>query len=427
MDKNVLIQTILDQAQDKLPKNLVQRWQYHQLTPLIDNKQVIIVSGVRRCGKSTLIQQLRLNANESDYYLNFDDDRLVSFQLTDFQMLLDVFIELYGIQSTFYFDEIQNISKWERFVRRLHNEGHKVFITGSNASLLSNELGTHLTGRQITLKLFPYSFKEFIRYKANDLLEAKNTTTTQKALIKKYFSEFKQQGGMPEYLESGQKQYLHALYENIIYKDIIVRNKLPQERPIKELVHYLASNNAKEFTYNSLKKLLGLGSSNTVAEYCHYLENSFLCFTVSRFAYSLKKQIHSSKKIYFIDQAIAKTVGYRFSEDQGRMLENIVFLQLKRQDFEIYFHKEDKECDFVIREGYQISQAIQVTVSLSDPKTKKREIEGLLEALTMYDLSKGLIITEDEDFTEIHEVGGKRYHIQIVPCWKWLLEAETDV
>lgn len=417
---------ILDQAQEKMPEKLVQRGQYQQLNAFVSNKQIIIISGIRRCGKSTLIQQLRSKAHESDYYINFDDDRLVSFELSDFQMLWDAFIELYGVQNTFYFDEIQNIEKWERFVRRLHNEGHKVFITGSNASLLSNELGTHLTGRQITLKLFPYSFKEYLRYKDQDLLEAKNTTTIQKALIKKYFSEFKHLGGIPEYLENVQKQYLHTLYENIVYKDIIVRNKLTQEKPMKELVHYLASNNAKEFSYNALRHLLGLGSSNTVAEYCHYLENSFLCFTVNRFAYSLKKQIHYAKKIYFIDQAIATTVGFRFSEDNGRMLENIVFLQLKRQGLEIYFHKEKKECDFVIRDGYKISQAIQVTVSLADPKTKTREISGLLEALTMHDLSEGIIITEDEEGTETCEVGDKRYFIQIIPCWKWLLASELE-
>src|SRR5690606_20869986 len=126
----------------------------------------------------------------------------------------------------------------------------------------------------------------------------------------------------------------------IIYKDIIVRNKLSQEKPIKELVYYLASNNAKEFTYNSVRKLLGLASSNTVAEYCHYLENSFLCFSINRFSYSLKKQIHYAKKIYFIDQALAECVGFRFSDDNGRTLENIVFLELLRRDREIYFHKE---------------------------------------------------------------------------------------
>ena len=424
MDKLRLRQILIDQAKEPLPEPLVPRWEYSQLKSLVDNKQVIILSGIRRCGKSTLLQVIRHKATESNYYINFDDDRLVPFQLDDFQQLLEVFIELYGVQKTFYFDEIQNIPGWERFVRRLHNEGKKVFITGSNASLLSSELGTHLTGRHIAIKLFPYSFKEFVLWKDADILAHKNLDSTQIALLKKYFSEFKKTGGMPEYLESNQQQYLHSLYENILYKDIIVRNRLPQERPIKELVYYLASNNAKEYTYNSLRKLVGIKSSNTVAEYCHYLENSFLCFSLNRFSYSLKKQTHHAKKIYFIDQALAENIGFRFSQDNGRILENIVFLQLMRQNQEIYFHKEKKECDFLLRSKSDIGEAIQVCVSLKDPQVKKREMGGLLEALTIYQLNRGVIITEDEMSIESIQYDGKHYEIEIIPCWQWLLDKE---
>src|SRR3990167_2700750 len=378
MDKQTLLQVIIDQAQEPIPDVLVPRQKYSELSPLVDNKQVIILTGIRRCGKSILMHMLRQHLPESNYYINFDDDRLALFQLKDFQMLIETFIELYGIQNTFYFDEIQNIPGWERFIRRLHNEGKKVFITGSNASLLSSELGTHLTGRHITVKLFPYSFREFIAFKAPAILTKKNLNSTEIALLKKYFSEFKIKGGMPEYLENEQKQYLHAIYESILYKDIIVRNKLPKEKPMKELVYYLASNNAKEFTYNSLRKLTGLASSNTISEYCHYLENSYLCFTLNRFSYSLKKQLHYAKKIYFVDQALAETVGFRISHDAGRTLENIVFLQLLRKKKEVFFHKEKYECDFVIRDGYPISSAIQVCTSLQNSETKQREINGLI-------------------------------------------------
>lgn len=425
MDKQTLLQVIIDQAQEPIPDVLVPRQKYSELSPLVDNKQVIILTGIRRCGKSILMHMLRQHLPESNYYINFDDDRLVLFQLEDFQMLIETFIELYGIQNTFYFDEIQNIPGWERFIRRLHNEGKKVFITGSNASLLSSELGTHLTGRHIAIKLFPFSFREYVYKQNQQLLERKNLNSTQIALLKKYFSEFKQMGGMPEYLENKQKKYLQTLYENILYKDIIVRHKLPQQKPIKELVYYLASNNAKEFTYNSLKKLLGLATSNTIAEYCHYLEKSYLCFIVNRFSYSLKQQTHYAKKIYFIDQALAESVGFRFSDDNGRTLENIVFLQLIRHNKTIYFHKDKQECDFLVRDGYNITEAIQVTVTLTDEKTKKREINGLLEAMTIYKLTTGLIITENESKIETIEQNGQIYQINIKPCWQWLLEIET--
>ncbi len=358
----------------------------------------------------------------SNYYINFDDDRLALFQLDDFQVLVETFIELFGVQNNFYFDEIQNIPGWERFIRRLHNEGKKVFITGSNASLLSSELGTHLTGRHIALKLYPFSFREYVYIKDKILLTEKHLDSTQIALLKKYFSEFKVIGGMPEYLENKQKQYLHTLYENILYKDIIVRHKLPQQKPIKELVYYLASNNAKEFSYNALRKLLGLASSNTVAEYCHYLENSFFSFVVNRISYSLKNQTHFPKKIYFIDQALAESVGFRMSQDEGRTLENIVFLQLRRQNKDIYFHQDKQECDFVIRDGYHISEAIQVCTTLKEDKTRQRELNGLLEAMALYQLKQGLIITEDESAIEFIAHLGATYQINIVPCWQWLLK-----
>ena len=425
MDKQRLTQIIIDQATERMPDPFVPRWQIDHLQPYIENKQVITLTGIRRCGKSSLLQYIRSQVSEADYYINFDDDRLVLFQLDDFQKLLDVFVELYGVQSHFYFDEIQNIPGWERFVRRLHNEGKKVFVTGSNANLLSEELGTRLTGRYISIKLFPYSFREYVLRQNAELLAIKNKTSTQLALIKRLFSEFTKMGGMPEYLDNQQKAYLQALYENILYKDIVVRHKLPSAQPIKELVYYLASNNAKEYTYNSLRKLLGLSNANTVAEYCQYLESCFLCFSLNRFSFSLKKQLHYAKNIYFIDQALAESVGFRISSDSGRTLENIVFLHLKRQNKEIYFHKDKKECDFVVRDGYKVTEVIQVCVNLNDTKTKQREIDGLLEAMEIYQLDTGFIITEDEIGTEQLTYNGKQYKITIISCWKWCIDAKV--
>lgn len=426
MDKQVLKQVIIDQANEPIPEHVVPRWQYEQILSLVDNKQVIVISGLRRCGKSTLLHMLRNAVQENEYYINFDDDRLVQFSLADFDMLLEVFVELFGEQRTFYFDEIQNIQGWERFVRRLHNSGKKVFLTGSNAKLLSAELGTHLTGRHITVNLYPYAFSEYVLYKNVQILANKHLDSTQVALIKKYYAEFKQMGGLPEYLLSGQKQYLQSLYENIMYKDIIVRNRITLEKPIKELVYYLASNNCKEFSYNSLRKLIGVSSANTVSDYCHHLENSFLCFAINRFSYSVKEQINTAKKIYFIDQAMAEAVGFRFSEDYGRILENIVYLELKRLGNEIYFHKDKKECDFIIRDGYKIAAAIQVCASLSDVKTRQREIDGLLEALKIYELKEGLIITDDEEEIITLKYDDQKYTIRVIPCWQWLLGSQLS-
>lgn len=424
MDKETLKKIVISQAQNEmaLPKPLIVREAYDYLKRFVNIPQVIILSGVRRCGKSTWMKMIREHASEPDYYLNFDDERLASFQLDDCQRLVEVFIELYGVQKTFYFDEIQSLNGWERFVRRLHNEEKKVFITGSNTDLLSRQFGTHLTGRNIALHLFPYSFREYIQKQNESLLKEKHLGGTKIAVIKKYFAEFRVLGGFPEYLRHGRKEYLQELYENILYKDVIICNSISDPNAIKNLAYYLASNNTKEFTYNSLRKLFNITGNNTVSQYCHYLAESFLCFIVERFAYSVKTQTFSPKKIYFIDQALAECVGFRMSEDRGRVLENIVFLQLLRKNYEVYYHKEKKECDFVTRDGFYVGHAIQVCESLQDAKTKKREIAGLVDALHTYNLKEGFLITDDELGEEeiIHE--NKTYKIKICPAWKWLLD-----
>ena len=421
MEKNLIKQVVIEQAKEALlSESLLQRDSYRAIEPFVNTPQVILLSGVRRCGKSTWMQMLRKRAALSNYYLNFDDDRLVPFQLEDCQQLIEVFIELYGEQNTFYFDEMQNLARWERFVRRLHNSGKKIFVTGSNANLLSREFGTHLTGRNIKLHLFPYSFREYVEYKQANLLK-NHWSAIDVAFLKKYILEFKKLGGFPEYLAHQSKQYLRDLYEDIIYKDVIVRNKLTNADVIKRLVYYLASNNAKEFTYNSLRKFLQIKSSNTVSEYCHYLSEPYLCFIVERFSLSVRKQSFSPKKIYFIDQALAECVGFRFSEDGGRTLENIVYLQLLRKNYDVYYHKEKKECDFVTRDGFGVGQAIQVCTNLNDPKTKKREVDGLIDAMQTYDLKTGLIITEDESGEETITHDGKKYQVVIRACWEWLL------
>jgi len=186
---------------------------------------------------------------------------------------------------------------------------------------------------------------------------------------------------------------------------------------LQEVVYYFASNIGKEFSYTKLGKIVGISSPHTIANYCNYLEQCYLCFFVNRYSHSLKKQIQYNKKCYMIDPAIIRITGFRISEDRGRLLENIVFLHLKRLGKEVYFHKDQKECDFVLREGNHIVEAIQVTAHLSNEEIKKREISGLVEAMKAYNLQKGLILTENEH--DLIEVDG--IQIIVTPIWKWLL------
>ena len=382
--------------------------------------QVVIISGIRRCGKSTLLQQIRAQQGERDFYLNFDDDRLCQFAVDDFQMLLEIFIEMYGEQKIFYFDEIQNVPGWERFIRRLHDQGAKVYLTGSNATMLSRELGTRLTGRYIQFELFPFSFAEFIYFQSGQAPSAAPLTTEGKAAVKRFFNAYVRDGGIPGYLPLLNKEYLHFLYESILYRDIIARYALLREKSLKELVFFIASNLGKPMSYNALRQMLGLGSARTVSEYCGYLEDSFLAFFVPRYNASIKKQIQYNKKVYFIDTGVAQAVGFRFSEDRGRLLENIVYLGLRRQGHDIYFHKEGQECDFLIKQGTKITTAIQVAVHLDTQAIKDRELQGLQEAMQIYDLREGTILTEDTEDELIIHAGRKQLKVHITPIWKWL-------
>lgn len=417
MERQLLKQVIADQREYKPPKNFFARSLTDTILRFTDDPSIMIISGIRRSGKSTIQRDLQLGPARSDYYLNFDDERLVQFKVEHFQLLLEVLIEMFGEQSTFYFDEIQNVDGWERFVRRLYEQGKKIYITGSNAKLLSKELGTHLTGRYIQFEVFPLSFREIILHKQADALSKKSLSTNDTGMILHHFSHFLKNGGIPEYVKFEKPEYLRDLFEGILYRDIIARYKINNEKPLREVVYYLASNIGKEFSYTNLAKIVGLASPHTIGNYCNYLEQCYLCFFINRYSHSLKKQIQYNKKCYMIDPALIRLTGFRVSEDKGRILENVVFMHLRALRKEVYFHKDQKECDFIIREGNRIVEAIQVTTHLSDEDAKEREISGLKEAMTTYHLKEGLILTENEHATI--EIDG--FSISVIPIWKWLL------
>lgn len=417
MEREVLKQVLADQREYKFPKNFFNRALTETLLRFRDDPSILIISGIRRSGKSTIQRLLQLELAKSDYYLNFDDERLIHFQVEDFQILLEVFVELFGEQSLFYFDEIQNIPGWERFVRRLYEQGKKIYITGSNAKLLSKELGTHLTGRYIQFEVFPLSFQEILQHQYPEAFSKKALSTTDIGMIQRFFSNYLKNGGIPEYVKYEKLEYLKDLFEGILYRDIIARHKINDEKFLREMAYYLASNIGKEFSYTKLGKIVGVNSPHTAINYCSYLEQCYLFFFVNRYSHSLKKQIQYNKKCYMIDPALIRITGFRVSEDKGRLLENIVFLHLKMQKKEIYFHKEKKECDFILRKGTQIIQAIQVVTSLYDEEVRNREIDGLIEAMSGYDLKEGIILTENEE--ESLEINGRL--ITVLPIWKWLL------
>lgn len=414
--KEMLKQVILDQREQLFAMQFVPRSVPSNLLSL---REILVISGVRRCGKSTLLRQIRELQAEKDFYLNFDDERLSGFTVNDFQTLTEVFISLFGEQHTYYLDEIQSIAGWERFVRRLYDSGNKVFVTGSNASMLSRELGTHLTGRYLQFELFPFSFAEYLQLKKISVAETDFFTTKGKATLYRELEEYMKSGGFPQFIQNNEPDYLKSLFESILYRDVMVRNKLTNEREMLELVRFLASNLATLSTNSSLARIIGVKNPATVKNYIEFLNNSYLLFQVFKFDYSLNKQVQNAKKTYFIDLALAKRLGFSFSENIGRMLENLVYLELLRRKKEVFYHSGKYECDFLVRDGYDITEAIQVCHSLQNEETRQREIKGLSEAMDTHKLSDGLIITFDtaEEFT----LGEK--NIKIVQAWKWLLTA----
>ena len=297
--------------------------------------EILVISGVRRCGKSVLMQQIKAKREEQDYYLSFDDDRLLHFEVEDFQVLYDVFVEDFGMQHSFYLDEVQLIPGWERFVDRLYSHKNKVFVTGSNAFLLSKELGTLLTGRHLKQELWPMSFVEYLMLK-DVVWEKKDLYTTEgRAKMLNLQDAYLNEGGFPQYLSTRNPRYLKELYNDIIYRDIVVRHKLPSDRQIREVAYYLASNYTHRFTYNSVAKATGIKSADTATDYIGYLEESYLVGVVTKYDYKVGEQMKSPKKVYFVDNGLVSQIGFNFSNNFGHKLENAVYVELRRREKEI--------------------------------------------------------------------------------------------
>ena len=378
-----------------------------------DNR-VIILTGIRRSGKSTLLKQIMQN-KENYCYVNFEDERFIEFKAQNFELLNEVLIEVYNNPRTYFFDEIQNIEKFEIFVRRLQDQGKKIIITGSNASLLSKELGTRLTGRYKSFELYPFSFNEYLSFKKIEFNKEWYYVAEKKVKLIKLFEEYFHNGGFPEYLKNKDKDYIRTIFENILYRDIIARYSIKKQRVLKELVNMLATNISSLFTYNSLKKSLGLANSITVKEYISYLSNSYLFFELQKFDFSVKRQLNSPKKIYLID-SVFNQLGLNFSMNKGKILKNIVFIELKRRNKEPCYHSDKNECDFVVKEGTKVIEAIQVCYVLND-SNKERELNGLIEAMNKFKLKDAIILTYEQE----EELKVKNKRIKVLPVWKWLV------
>ena len=361
---------------------------------------VLVISGIRRCGKSTFLKQVLKSRFKQVLFLNFEDPRLSGFELSDFAKIDELTKE--SQPEVMAFDEIQNVTDWEKYIRTKQDEGQQIIVTGSNASLLSKEFGTRLTGRYISRELFPFSFPEYLQFLGLDA----NADS---------LSGYLDDGGFPEYLKTRDEEVLFRLMDDIIYRDVAVRYGLRQHQTLRQLAIYLISNSGKYYSQNNLKNLFGIGSVRSVSDYVAWLEDSYLLFSMPKFSFSLKKQIYNPKKVYCVDTGLAGVNSLSMSKDFGRKLENLVFLHLRKTTKTVYYYLEKNECDFIVVQKGQPIEAIQVCYELTTDNLS-RELKGLEEAMTELKLENGLIVTFDQE--DSFDVNGKV--VKAVPAWKYL-------
>lgn len=412
MNYQLLQQVIADQ---KIMVKTKDRGQIRSVDPSVhlSSGLISVVSGVRRSGKSTFTLQMA-DQFPAFHFMNFDDERLIGFMVSDFNEMLIEF-KKEGNIKTIVLDEIQLIDGWERFVRRLHDEGYKVFITGSNAKLLSSELATHLTGRYLKTELYPFSFGEFLRWKGISPLDY---SSENKAVILNAFDEYLFYGGFPEFLKTGTQEILKNIYNDIVYRDLIVRFGIRNLSGFKNLSQYLFANFTDEAGYLTLAKLLGFQSATSVRDYISILQEGYLVFEVNQYDHGLKRRYASNRKIYVIDNGLRNSISFRTSSDMGRLLENMVFLELKRRDGEVWYFRSatGKETDFLINPSDP--SLFQVCYDLANPVTRSREVTSLKACMKELDVKAGYLLSMNEE----GELNEKEGMIRIIPVWKWMLQ-----
>lgn len=394
-------------------------------------REIMVITGARRTGKSTIIlQYLKDKINEgipkeNILIVNFEDPRFRNLNLELLNRIYEIYlteIETTSREQYVVLDEVQVIDGWERFARYLQeNRRINVLVTGSSSKLLSSEYATVLAGRHMDTEVFPLDFKEYLKFRGLNIKTSLDMIA-ERHTIRKELREYIGTGGFPKVVleteERNKKDLLYTYYRDILIKDVTVRYNIKDIQKLEELAKYYMTNISSPNSYNRIKNILGI-SLDTVERYSSYLESTYMLFFIKKFSYSLKEQVLNPRKVYALDTGLRNTVSFAFSEDSGRLVENVVFMHLRREYPGIYYWKNDrqKEVDFIISEKNRVTRAIQVCWDMSSESTRKREVEGLVAAMEAFSLKEGLILTDDTE-DEI-EVGDKK--IIMRPIWRWLL------
>ncbi|MCF7794993.1 ATP-binding protein [Patescibacteria group bacterium] len=393
-----------------------------------DSKFIEIITGVRRSGKSTILNILidnlifikKIEARKI-LFLNFDSPSFISIYKhpQELSKVVDEAETTTGTNIEYLFlDEIQNIEYWEKWIKEVYdlNKFKKIIITGSNSRLLEGEFISRLSGRYFSHINYPFSFKEYLRFKGQNFYDDEINNYQIKNKLIKNFNTYLYQGGFPEAVIDNNLSILENYYKTIILKDVIDNNQIEEKVTLKELAYYLITNYTSLFSYNKLADYLNK-HDGIIKNYISFLQNAYIFTELKKFDFSLKKQNINNKKIYAVDNGLITQVGFNFSQDKGKLLENLVFLELQRRQQTVFYYSNNNECDFLVKDNKSINQAIQVVYDLNQ-KNRDRELAGIFEAMEKFDVKNGLIITYNHE--ETVTIDGKK--ISIIPAWKWILE-----
>lgn len=383
-----------------------------------------VMVGVRQAGKSYTLYQIAKKLIKDGFeldqfvYLDFDDERLIGMKADELDLILQAFNSSYALTPVFFFDEIQNVDGWEHFARRLANRKLKVYISGSNAKMLSREIQSTLGGRYMETRIFPYSFKEFLT--ANGIeLTTDWKYTSQRYDVKRCFDEYFKWGGFPELLLfNNKRKWLNDLYKKILLNDIILRNKVKNEMAIRLTFRRLAESVMMPVSYTRISNLIkaagGTSSVSTVSDYVKYAKEACFIFSLENYAAKFSEK-EAIKKHYFIDNGL---LSIFMSQGNSPLLENLIAIDLYRRHDEVYFYRTDFEVDFLLPDQRMAIQAAYSVLGSENTDTLERELTGLEKISKRFPDYKLLIVTFDEE----GEIESKKGHkVEIIPAWKFLL------
>ena len=418
---NVLIMKsiLLNQRQERdnlLSHPYLSRHTSYDLESLLSSKQIKLITGPRRSGKST--QALLMLRGKNFAYLNFDDNALLS--RWDEELVMAMLSDVYPGYEYLLLDEVQNLDNWDLWVSKLYRNGVNMVVTGSNAKLLSSEMATVLTGRYLQVQMFPFSLGEVFEWNKLDVSSSQEDALSRGKIVQ---DDYLRNGGYPETMEARSitQSYLSTLFDSIVWKDVAKRHKVRNVTDLNDLAMYLVTNFCNPLSYNSIAMDLGFASVATTKKFMGYLNEPYLFFYLPRYNNKLKLMKNAPNKVYLVDNGFVSAKAFSLSDNMGRLLENQVFVELLRRGYNTekslfyYRSRNDKETDFVTRQGNRIESLIQVCYDLSSPKTEIREVDSLIECAGELKCDHLMIITWDEE--RVIEKNG--YRIEVVPVMKW--------